>query len=236
MKFKKMNDIKEYNKKLVEYLSEFVLDERKSRIYEVINNRTRYLTIVLEDLFKEQNANAVLRTTEIIGIQDVHIIENEYKYHINKEIALGSSKWLNFYDHNKLENNTIATIEYLKEKNYRIVATTPHTNDTELDDFDIEKGKIALFFGSEVPGLSDLVLENADEFLKIPMYGFTESFNISVSAGIIMNTLMSKIRKSNIEWQLTEDERNEILIEWLKSSIKKSDLIVKNFNESIGYK
>lgn len=226
-----MADNYEYNKKLVDYLKEFVLDERYFRMQEVINQRTRYLTVVLEDLFQEHNASAVLRTCDILGIQDIHIIENEYKYHINKDIALGSSKWLNYFDHNALKNNSLEAIDYLHKNGYRIVATTPHTKDVNLEDFDIEKGKIALFFGSEVPGLSKLILDNADEFLKIQMFGFTESFNISVSAGIIINQLMSKIRKSNLNWQLTDNEKNVILIEWLKSTIKSSELIIKEFNK-----
>jgi tRNA (guanosine-2'-O-)-methyltransferase len=224
----------DYNKKLADYLTGFVLDERKNRMFEVISQRTRYLTVVLEDLFQEHNASAVLRTCDILGVQDIHIIENAYKYHINKDIALGSSKWLNFYDHNMFENNTITAINHLRDKGYRIVATTPHTNDINLEDFDIEKGKFALFFGSEVPGLTKLVLDNADEFLKIPMFGFTESFNISVSAGVIMNQLMYKIRKSKLDWQLSDNEKNIILIEWLKSTIKSSDLIIKEFNKKQG--
>jgi len=226
-----MIDSNEYKKVLVEHLSEFVLEERKNLFLKIINNRTRYLTVVLEDLFQEHNASAVLRTCDILGIQDIHIIENAYKYHINKDIALGSSKWLSFYDHRELENNTLATIKHLHEKGYRIVATTPHKKDVELEDFDVEKGKFAVFFGSEVPGLTQLVLDNADEFIKIPMYGFTESFNISVSAGIILNQLSDKVRKSEINWQLSENEKNEILIDWFTKTIKSSKLIISEFNK-----
>jgi tRNA (guanosine-2'-O-)-methyltransferase len=110
------------------------------------------------------------------------------------------------------------------------VATTPHTNDIELENFDLDKGKIALFFGSEQPGLSSIVLDKADEFLKIPMFGFTESFNISVSASIILHHLIHKLKKSNVNWQLSGAEKSEILLEWLKSSINNIDLIIKEYH------
>jgi len=117
----------------------------------------------------------------------------------------------------------------LKKKGYRIIATTPHTHSTLLDNFDLTKGKSAFFFGTELNGLSDEMLKNADEYLKIPMYGFTESFNISVSAALILSHLSSKLRDSGIDWELTNTEKKEIMLDWLKSSIKKADMLEKQF-------
>lgn len=226
-----MNSNPQYNKQLYEHLSGFVLEDRLNRMHQVLNKRTRYLTVGLEDLFQEHNASAVMRTCDLFGVQDIHIVENAYKFHINKDIALGSSQWLTFYDHRELENNSVAAIKHLREKGYRIIATTPHTNDVNLEDFDIEKGKFVLFFGSEVPGLTKKILDNSDEFLKIPMHGFTESFNISVSAAVIMHHLIWKLHNSTINWQLSEDEKYIILTNWLSKSIRKSDLIIKEFNK-----
>ncbi|RLD67639.1 MAG: TrmH family RNA methyltransferase, partial [Bacteroidetes bacterium] len=138
-------------------------------------------------------------------------------------------KWLNLQKYNEEKNNTIACINSLKKDGYRIVATTPHTNDVALDNFDLEKRKIALLFGSEQPGLSNLAMDHADEFLKIPMQGFTESFNISVSASIILHHLRLKLDQSGIKWMLKEKEKEEILLNWLKQSIKRSDIIEKEF-------
>ncbi len=224
-----------YNKQLKQFLSEFVLNERLELFNKVVNNRTRYITVVLENIFQAQNASAVLRSSEIYGIQDVYAIENHNEFKIDKEVAMGSSKWLNIYNFNKHKNNTLETIDNLKNKGYRIVATTPHKNDVTLDTFDLQKGKFALFFGSELPGLSQIVLDNADEYLKIPMFGFTESFNISVSAAIILHHFTNKIRTTEIGWQLSESEKDEILVTWLKNSIKMSKQLVKEFDKKYNF-
>jgi tRNA (guanosine-2'-O-)-methyltransferase len=215
--------------KLIEYLKQFISLRRWELFLEVVEQRTRYITVVLEDIYQSQNASAVLRTSDCFGIQDVHIIENTNEFKINPDVELGAAQWLNLYQYNALENNTSDTIKHLRKQGYRIVATSPHTNDTELEHFDLNKGKIALFFGSEKPGLSETVLNNADEFLKIPMFGFTESFNISVSAAIILHNLSQKIKKSGIDWCLDVDEKKEILLNWLKYSVKDSDRIIREY-------
>ena len=216
-------------KKLIDFFNQFLTESRWAQFNKIVDQRTRYITVVLEDIYQSQNASAVLRTCDCFGIQDIHIIENTNRFKINPDVVLGSSKWLNLNQYNTLENNTLSTIQKLKESGYRIIATTPHINDVELNDFDMDKGKFALFFGSELPGLSKLVLDNADEFLKIPMFGFTESFNISVSASIILHHLTFKLRNSEINWKLSEAEKDEILYNWLKISLKDSDLIEKEF-------
>jgi len=214
---------------LIEYLKQFITERRWELFLRVIEQRTRYITVALEDIFQPQNASAVLRTSDCFGIQDVHIIENYNEFKINPDVELGAAQWLNLYQYNSSENNTLSTIKHLKQCGYRIVATTPHTNDTELENFDLSKGKAVLFFGSEQPGLSEIVLDNANEFLKIPMQGFTESFNISVSAAIILHHLSQKMKKTEIDWQLSNNEKKEVLLNWLKYSIKDSDRIIKEY-------
>ncbi len=217
------------NGDLVKFLEQFVTENRVELFDQVLKNRTRYITVGLEDIYQSQNASAVLRTSDCFGLQDIHIIENKNKYDVNPDVALGSSKWLNLNKYNQKENNTLDAIKNLRGQGYRIVATTPHTDDVNLEDFDLNKGKVALFFGTELHGLSELMIENADEYLKIPMYGFTESFNISVSAAIILHHLTNKLRNSNIEWRLSESEQEEIKLEWLKNTIKKSSMLVDEF-------
>jgi tRNA (guanosine-2'-O-)-methyltransferase len=214
---------------LIKYLSKYVTDTRINLFDKIIQYRTKYITVVLEDIYQPHNASAVLRTCDCFGIQDVHIIENKNQYRINPDVTLGSNQWLTINKYYKEKHNTLATIKNIKSKGYRIIATTPHKNDVNLNEFDIEKGKIALFFGAELPGLSNVVLDNADEFVKIPMYGFTESYNISVSAAIILHHISEKLRNSNINWQLTENQREDVMLNWLKTSIKKSELIVEKF-------
>lgn len=220
-------------KGLIEYISQFITEERYSLYKKIIAHRTKYITVVLEDIYQSQNASAVIRTCDCFGIQDVHVIENKNKFKINYNVSLGSTKWVDLHLHNSGEENSLDAINSLKEKGYRIVAASPHSSDTSLDNFDLTKGKIAIVFGTERRGISDVVQQNADEFLKIPMYGFTESFNISVSAAIILHDLTGKLRSSGIDWKLDESEKDEILLDWIRKRIKGGDLIVKNYIESL---
>jgi tRNA (guanosine-2'-O-)-methyltransferase len=211
------------------YLENFLSDRRKDLLNSLIKHRTKYIILALEDIFQSQNASAVLRTCDCFGIQDIHIIENRNKYQINRDVALGSNKWLTLTKHNEIENNSLNTLKLIKEQGYRIVATTPHTNSVELENFDLEKGKIALFFGTELKGLTKDIINNADEYLRIPMYGFTESFNISVSAAIILHHLTHKLRNSLIDWRLTPEDEISVMYQWLKNTVKNSNKIEKEY-------
>jgi len=214
---------------LIKFLSGFVTKNRIQLFNQILSDRTRYITVVLEDLYQPHNASAVLRTCDCFGIQDVHIIENRNKYTVNPDVALGSSKWLNLVKYNKKDNNTLQAFKKLRKAGYRIVATTPHVNEVTLDEFDLEKGKTALLFGTELNGLTDTAVNNADEFLKIPMFGFTESYNISVSVAIILYHLVNDLKKSNIPWQLSDEEKKSVKLDWLRKSIKMSSYLEREF-------
>lgn len=213
-------------KELLDHLLNFVSDNKINLFEKIIHNRTRFISVVLEDIYQSHNASAVLRTCDCFGIQDVHIIQNTNKFEINPDVALGSAKWLNLYSYSTDEINTKEMYDRLRSQGYRIVATTPHSDDCYLEDLKLDS-KIALVFGTEVNGLSDEAVKNADEFVKIPMYGFTESFNISVSAAIILHLLTEKLRKSEQNWKLSEEEIIEIKLNWVKNVVKSSDMIEK---------
>ncbi len=208
------------DRKLIEYFKTFITDNRLEKMEKVLSRRTRYLTVVLENIYQPHNASAVLRSCDGFGVQDVHIIENSNSYRINPGVSLGTSQWLTLHKYNKKDENSTDAIKALKAKGYRIVATTPHRDDKDLEVFDLSKNKIALFFGTEMHGLSDIVLENADEFMKIPMYGFVESFNISVSCAISLHNLSQRLRESNIDWELNALEKEKILLGWMRNTVK----------------
>ena len=214
---------------LIEHFLKCITDERKALFEELIQKRTKYLTVVLENIYQPLNASAVLRSCDCFGIQDVHVIENYNEFKADKEVAMGASNWLTVNRYEKNENNTLDCIQSLKNRGYRIVATSPHNSQTDLINFDLSKGKTALFFGTELKGLSNLVLENADEYLHIPMYGFTESFNLSVSVAICLYEIRMKMEKENIKWQMTKDEKNQVLIDWLRCSIDRSEIVEDDF-------
>ncbi len=218
----------EQKKEMYAYLTGFVSENKRTKIDEIVLSRTRHLTVVLEDIFQSQNASAVLRTCDCFGIQDVHIIENRYPYEINPDVELGSAKWLNMNYYNESEYNTLEAFNALREKGYKIVATSPHKNDLMIQDLPIDD-KIALVFGTEKEGLSDMAIQNADAFVKIPMYGFTESFNISVSAAMSVFYLSEKIRQSGIHWQLQEEEEVDIKINWVSNVIRMAEQLKEDF-------
>lgn len=203
------------NLEYLNFLENILTDNRKAKFLKVLENRTKHFTVVVEDVFQMHNASAVMRSCEVFGIQELNVIEERYGKSIDKEIAMGAQKWV---DINKFDNVSHC-IETLKNQGYQIIATTPHENDCLLDDFDISKPS-ALFFGTERDGLSEEVLQKADGFLKIPMAGFTESLNISVSAAIIIQNLTNRLRKSDLDWHLSEEEILEKRLAWAKSSIK----------------
>ena len=134
-------------------------------------------------------------------------------------------------DSNGTEDNTLRCINQLKADGYKIIATTPHHNDCDITELPID-GKIALLFGTELQGLSKIALDNADGFVKIPMYGFTESLNISVCAAISLYEISKRLKNSTINWQLTEEEKLQQLLKWTKKIIKSSDLLINEFNPS----
>lgn len=220
------------NEDLIEYLADFVTEERMAVFERISALRTRYITVAIENIFQSHNTSAVLRSCDCFGVQDVHIVENENEYQISNDVAMGAQKWLDIHRYSNSNSNTTQALNSLRSQGYRIVATTPHTNDVNLDDFDISKGKFALFFGTERAGLSNTVLDNADEFMKIPMYGFTESFNISVSVALCLHHLTAKLRASEIAWQLSDKELLQLRLDWLRQSIKKVDLIEKTFEQN----
>ena len=208
------------DKDIIAFLSGLVTEQRLRRFDETLSERTRYISVCLEDIFQSQNASAVLRSCECLGIQDVHIIENYNPYIINPMVVKGSDRWLSLYRYNSSGNNSIEAVTQLKASGYRVVATSLQTGSTDLEAFDVSRGKTVIIFGNEHKGVSQDLLEQADECIKISMCGFTQSFNISVSAGIILYHLVQKIKKSAVDWQLTSAERNKIFAEWLTKSVK----------------
>jgi tRNA (guanosine-2'-O-)-methyltransferase len=216
----------------ISYLAQFATPERYALFQKVLAQRTRYFTAVLEDIYQGHNASAVLRSADCFGIQDVYVVENQNEYKVNPEIALGASKWLDIHKYSQAEGGVTQTIADLRSKGYRIVATTPHTDDILLDDFDVTRGRAAFFFGTEQNGLSEAVMKQADEFVRIPMYGFTESFNVSVSAALVMRHITSQMRREKVAWQLTADEQHNLIFDWLRRSIRQSDLILEKYSSN----
>lgn len=210
--------------KLLEHLESLLTENRRERFRNVLAQRTKHFTVATEDVYQLHNTSAVIRSCDVFGIQELNVVEEVNSKKIDREIAMGAQKWV---DLNRYHSTT-ECITDLKTKGYQIIATTPHIEDNKLIDFDISP-KSCFFFGRETEGLSSQVMDQADGFLRIPMVGFTESLNISVSAAIILQHVTSKLRKSKIQWQLSEDEMIAKRFDWVKKTIKDYDAIVHRF-------
>ena len=214
------------NQELLTYLEHFITEERKERFLQVISARTNHFTVAMEDVFQMHNTSAVVRTCEVFGVQQAHSIEGRFGKRLDAKIAMGTQKWVDVFRY----NDTQSCIDALRAQGYQIVATTPHKDAYFLNDFDISK-KSAFFFGTEKEGLSEQVLSQADTYLKIPMVGFTESLNISVAVAIVLQQLTDKLRRSQVAWQLTDEERLSTLINWTKKSIRNVKDVLKRYEE-----
>lgn len=217
------------DKKLLAYLEGFLTDKRKSTFHKVLDERTKHFTVVLEDIYQPHNASAVVRTCDIFGVQDLHVIENRYINRVSKYVTKGAQKWITTKRYKTDGDNTTTCLNQLKKEGYQIIATSPHADASLLQDFKIDK-KTAFVFGAEATGISDTVKENADGFLKIPMVGFTESFNISVAAAIILQDVTTRLKTSNIKWQLSSQEKETLYLQWIKETIKNVDKIEERYH------
>lgn len=218
---------------IIDHFNQYVSDHKKEFIERVLNERTRHVTLVLEDIYQSQNASAVLRTCECLGLQDIHIIEDDTKYEVNKRVLKGANKWLDLHRYKmKGFNNSEICFRSLREAGYKVLVTDPSPDGISINDIPVDQ-KMAIVMGNELHGTSDFAIKNADQKIFIPMHGFTESFNISVSAAIILNTLLTKLRLTDVEWRLTSEEKQLIRLQWLRKIVRRSDLIEREFLKSI---
>lgn len=212
---------------LINSMKEMITEERWEKFQMVLDNRTTHLTMVLEDIYQPHNASAVIRTCELLGIQHLHIIENDNPWEINPDIVVGSNKWINIIRHNNASFNTPQCYKKLRKKGYRIIATSPHKEGYTPDTLPLNE-KTALVFGNEGNGLTNAALEQADAFLRIPSFGFTESYNLSVSAALCLYALTRRLKLSEISWQLTPEERQTLLLDYCLKTLRNPHILVKN--------
>ena len=209
---------------LLTYLETYLTEERKQRFLDVLQKRTKHITVAVEDVYQLHNTSAILRSCDVFGVQELHVIEHRFGKRLDKNIAVGAEQWVDVHRY----GTTADCVAKLKSDGYRIIATTPHNDSSLLPDF-FPSEKSALFFGTEKEGLSETVMQQADGFLKIPMVGFSESLNVSVSAAIIIQQLAQKVRDSDLDWRLTEAELLEKRLDWTKKSIKHVKGIIKRY-------
>lgn len=224
----------EEEKKVFNHLAQFVSEHKKGLIERVLAQRTRYVTVVLENIYQSQNASAALRTCECMGLQDIHIVEDTAKYHLNIRVLKGSYKWMDLYRYRDRQANNIASCyDQLRKDGYRILVADPAEDGISIDDLDVSAGKMALVFGNELRGASAYSLEHGDQKVRVPMFGFTESLNVSVSAAICLNTILHRLRHSDAAIGLTEEEKAIIRLTWYRKIVRRSDIVEREFLRAI---
>jgi len=215
------------------HLAPFISDNKRALFERIAVRRTRHVTVVLEDIYQSQNASAVVRTSDLLGLQDIHVIENRNTYKIDPDVTLGSSKWVDIHRYRDHADNTRACAQALRAKGYRIIATSPRGESCTPHTIALDR-PMAFCFGTELTGLSDALLDLADEHVRIPMHGFTESYNISVSAAIILFTVMERLRSSDAAWQLSDAELITLKLRWARQVVQSADLIEARFRAERG--
>ncbi|MFM7661788.1 MAG: TrmH family RNA methyltransferase [Bacteroidota bacterium] len=219
-------------------LSEFykILTDDRIRLFEkIIAKRTNHITVISEDIFQEHNASAIIRTCDSFGIQTLHLIEKRNTYQVHEGISRGSNQWVTLEHHYSEGKTTTEILNQFKLNGYKIAATSPHAIEYDVFNLPINE-PIALLFGAEKKGITNEAIQNADYLVRIPMYGFAESLNVSVAVAIILNELRKRLNQSTILWQLSEIEKMETLLSWCRKHIKSSnlienDIIKKYFNK-----
>jgi tRNA (guanosine-2'-O-)-methyltransferase len=218
---------------LIEYLAHYVSPERIERMRRVLDNRTRYVTLVLEDVYKTRNASATLRTCDALGVQDVHIIEQRSPFRLERDVALGSARWLTLHRYRDAGTHSAPRCyEALRARGFRVIATSPDPAGVTLDAVALDR-PLAFVFGNEEQGLSPWALQAADCTLRLPMYGFTKSFNLSVSVAIALARVIEDIRIAGVPWELAGPEKNELLLAWLRKTIRRCDLIEHHYRPAL---
>ncbi len=207
-----------------------LFSEHKKALFDRLSlNRPRHICVVLEDIYLSHNASAVLRSCDCFGVQDVHVVEARNPFNPAGDVAVGSSKWVDYYKHGSIAD----AYRHLHKQGYRIVATLPHENDTMIGDLDISQ-PIALVFGTELTGLTQEAIDGADAYVKIPMYGFTESFNISVCAALSLFSLTERMRRDpSLRWQFSPDELLDLKLNWAMQAIKDGEKVMNSLIASL---
>ncbi len=228
-----------------EELYKKITPARLAKMSRVLENRTRKLTVVLEDIFQPHNASAVFRNCDAFGVQDVTIIENKYICRTSNSVDMGTAKWLTIHKYtcdeailpkNGISNkhivsqaaneNTIRALDDLKKRGYFLAASTLRKGAGTIDDIPVDR-PIALMLGTELTGLSDAAHEKADYLFTMPMLGFAQSFNLSVFSAICLQNLSKRIRALDDSWKLTESEKKSLYQNWRGRSNQRGNFVSK---------
>lgn len=208
--------------RVIEVLGPILTPERRARIQHVAAHRTRTIIPVTEGLYDRGNVSAVLRSAEALGYQSVHIVDSSAQFKQANRVTQGAEKWLDV----RVWEATAPCVAHLRGAGYRILATTPEeARPIDSLRFDLPT---ALFLGNEKDGVSQELLQQADERVAIPMPGFTRSFNISVAAALCLYHIQQwRIRECGGHGDLDAHEQTRLLAEMYLRSVEDAARILE---------
>lgn len=221
---------KKFDPDLQAYVESFMMPARMESLKKTLENRTRRITLVAESLLDEHNIHALIRSSECFGLQDFHNIPyKNVNLKKNRSVNRGAFQWSHIYDYSEFENSTLACIAQLRTMNYKVYAAsssqsysyTPQT--IPLDE------PIAILLGNEKRGVTEEALSLCDGTIHIPMYGFTESFNVSVAGSLLLSPVVERLRQSVIDWSISDEEKRDLYFEWIWNSIKYPNVLYKEW-------
>ena len=164
-----------------------VLPPRREKIEQVVRQRTRSLVLVLDRIEDPFNMAAVLRTSEALGLQEVHVVEHpEFRFRPNERVTQGCDKWLDVH----LWETFAQAREALIGRGFELWVSAARPAATSLWTLGFS-GKRALVFGNERTGVSEEALAGADGTFWIPMRGFTRSLNVSAAVAATLGRAMA---------------------------------------------
>ncbi len=206
MKEKKFNTLEEK----VRFLEQFITEDRKRRINDVLDRRVKRYVIALENIYDPHNISAVLRTADGMGFHTIYVIEKENRLKFSSGVTTGAEKWLEI----KIFTDVESALTELGKRGYKIAAGVLSEESVNFFEYDWD-GKWVFLFGNEHEGLTERAVELSDIQFMIPIYGFIQSYNISVSAAITMSHLRFLLEKRGVKGELTSKEKLELEYRWL---------------------
>nr|WP_243436127.1 RNA methyltransferase [Acanthopleuribacter pedis] len=212
---------------LTDYFAGFISENKKNLFQQAAAERTRHVTVVMEDIADPHDASAVIRSCECYGVQDFHVITRRRKFTVAPGVAVGASKWVDLYKHAEQDDASPCLTE-LKKAGYRVVGLSTRPDAIPLDAVDLDQ-KTALVFGSEDLGLSDCVHASLDATATLPVLGMGRKFNLSVAAALCLYTISARLRATNIPWRLTEAQRTVLLLSWYAKIPKRRHYLTERF-------
>lgn len=205
----------------------------KSQLFDrIAADLTNYLTVLLEEIYQEHNASAVLRSCDCFGIQNLHVVENKNKYKVQRDIARGAGRWTDLHNYNDGDVSLTKAIANLKNQGYKIAALTPDADAHSIFDVPLDK-PLALGFGTEWEGITDELRAAADYKVCIPMYGFTESFNVSVSVALSLQALRQRLEQSSLEWKFNQAEQTALKLDWCERYMKNGETVRRELEKRL---